>query len=115
MLVNFFCEIVLKKEESNNINIMNNETVVNRVGGGVNDGGVGGNTLDILHQFQRLSQAITVLQLEKPSDWSSFANEVGDSVENNLTKDEIKRVMGLRRDFSEEAIASVCERSGQIL
>lgn len=73
-----------------------------------NAGAVGGNTGEILRQFQKLSQAITILQLEKPSDWAAFAYEVGDSQENNLTKYEIKKIMSLRVDFSEEAIAAVC-------
>mmetsp|Transcript_13629 Transcript_13629/g.16040 ORF Transcript_13629/g.16040 Transcript_13629/m.16040 type:complete len:626 (+) Transcript_13629:1-1878(+) len=115
LLENFFCGIILKKQDSDANRIHNNHATM--VHGGEeftsdetlnNVGAVGGNTGEILRQFQKLSQAITILQLEKPSDWAAFAYEVGDSQENNLTKYEIKKIMSLRVDFSEEAIAAVC-------
>lgn len=68
------------------------------------------NTSKILRQFERVNQAVSLLQLEKPSDWLAFAYEVGDSDDTNLTPDEIKIVMSLRLDFSEEAIAKVCSQ-----
>ena len=66
------------------------------------------NTSTILQQFERVNQAVSVLQLEKPSDWLAFAYKVGDSNGTNLTSDEIGSVMSLRLDFSPEAIAKVC-------
>ena len=63
------------------------------------------NTSAILAQFNRANQAISILQLEKPSDWLMFAYD-----DTNLTADEIKKLMSLRVDFSEEAIATVCSQ-----
>ncbi|KAL7531237.1 hypothetical protein ACHAXR_003920, partial [Thalassiosira sp. AJA248-18] len=65
-------------------------------------------TASILAQFERVNQAVSILQLEKPSDWLAFAYRVGDSDKTNLTSDEIQKVMSLRVDFSEESIARVC-------
>ena len=69
------------------------------------------NTSTILSQFSRVNQAVSILQLEKPSDWLAFAYkvDVGDDA-NSLKADEIKQVMSLRVDFSEEAIAKVCSQ-----
>jgi hypothetical protein len=68
------------------------------------------NTSTILKQFERVNQAVSVLQLEKPSDWLAFAYKVGENDDTNLTTDEIRRIMSLRLDFSEEAIAKVCSQ-----
>ncbi|KAL9185431.1 hypothetical protein ACHAXT_003208 [Thalassiosira profunda] len=65
-------------------------------------------TASILTQFERVNQAVSILQLEKPSDWLAFAYKGGESDETSLTADEIQTLMGLRVDFSEEAIARVC-------
>jgi len=120
MLENFFCGIILRKQDSDVDKMHNNDAGPTNEGGTFTDdgtlnsvGATGGNTGEILHQFQKLSQAITVLQLEKPSDWAAFAYEVGDSQENNLTKHEIKKLMSLRVDFSEEAVAAVCGESSR--
>lgn len=64
-------------------------------------------TYSILKQFSRVNQAVSILQLEKPSDWLAFSYKVGESDETNLTADEIQKIMGLRVDFSEEAIKGV--------
>ena len=69
-------------------------------------------TASILAQFEHVNQAVSILQLEKPSDWLAFSYKVGDSNETNLTADEIQKVMGLRLDFTEEAIARVCIQIG---
>jgi hypothetical protein len=69
-------------------------------------------TVSILNQFARANQAISILQLEKPSDWLQFSYKVGESDQTNLTADEIQKIMGLRVDFSEEAIARVCIQIG---
>jgi hypothetical protein len=66
------------------------------------------NTSTILRQFERVNQALSLLQLEKPSDWLAFAYRVGDGDDTNLTTDEIRKIMSLRIDFSEEAITKVC-------
>jgi hypothetical protein len=55
---------------------------------------------------------VSILQLEKPSDWLQFSYKVGESDQTNLTADEIQKIMGLRVDFSEEAIARVCIQIG---
>ena len=69
-------------------------------------------TVSILNQFARANQAVSILQLEKPSDWLQFSYKVGESDQTNLTADEIQKIMGLRVDFSEEAIARVCIQIG---
>lgn len=73
------------------------------------DSGVAGASFEILNQFRRLTQAVAILQLEKPSDWAAFSYSVGSPNDTNLTKDEIRQVMQLRVDFSEDAIAKVCQ------
>ena len=67
-------------------------------------------TATILTQFERVNQAVSILQLEKPSDWLAFAYEVGESNDTNLTVDEIEKVMRLRVDFSADAIHKVCSQ-----
>ena len=69
-------------------------------------------TATILSQFERVNQAVSILQLEKPMDWLAFSYKVGESGETNLTGDEIEKIMSLRVDFSEEAIARVCIQIG---
>ncbi|KAL3777044.1 hypothetical protein ACHAW5_005033 [Stephanodiscus triporus] len=69
-------------------------------------------TFSILKQFARVNQAVSILQLEKPSDWLAFSYKVGESDETNLKADEIQKIMSLRVDFSEEAIARVCIQIG---
>ncbi|CAJ1930907.1 unnamed protein product [Cylindrotheca closterium] len=54
-----------------------------------------------LPQWERLSQVVTILQLEKPSDWSYYRGS------STLTRDEVERTMRLRVDFSPDVIASV--------
>lgn len=65
----------------------------------------------LLEEWQRVAQAVTLLQLEKPSDWAAYR---GDS--DVLTKEEVQKTMSLRTDFSSDAIAAVCgiskEKSG---
>jgi len=68
------------------------------------------NTSTILTQFNRVNQAVSILQLEKPSDWLMFAYKIDGGDDTNLTADEIKKVMRLRVDFSEEAITKVCSQ-----
>lgn len=72
-----------------------------------------GNTSVILEPFHKLSQAIAILQLDKPSDWSVFQYNIGanDSISNSLselTNEETKTIMSLRVDFSFEAIHNTC-------
>ncbi|KAL3934272.1 MAG: hypothetical protein SGBAC_009974 [Bacillariaceae sp.] len=54
-----------------------------------------------LPQWERLSQIVTILQLEKPSDWSYYQGS------STLTPEEVERTMRLRIDFSPDVIASV--------
>jgi hypothetical protein len=52
-------------------------------------------------QWERLSQAVTILQLEKPSDWSFYqATSV-------FTPQELQAILQLRVDFSSDAIGAV--------
>ena len=53
-------------------------------------------------QFEKLSQVVTILQLERPSDWSIYQPT---SV---LTVEEVKQTLLLRKGFSIDAILSVC-------
>jgi len=68
----------------------------------------GGNTSMILREFQKLAQAVTILQCGKPMDWTAFEDEVSNT-EFDLSKAEIRRVMGLRIDWSVDAIHAVCK------
>ena len=92
MLEQFFCSIVLKED---------NESAII-------DTAVGANTSQILNQFHRIKQAITILQLDKPSDWAAFAYEVGKSTDLDLSQKEIRSVMTLREDWSLDKIDAVC-------
>ena len=91
LLEQFFCSIVFKEGDESSI--------VDTVGA---------NTSHILNQFQKIKQAITILQLDKPSDWAAFAYEVGESSELNLSSSEIRAVMNLREDWSTDKIDAVC-------
>ena len=55
----------------------------------------------ILSSWERLNQVVTLLQLERPSDWTYYqASSV-------LSTDELHTFMSLRVDFSRDAIVSV--------
>jgi hypothetical protein len=62
----------------------------------------------ILEQWEKLSQVVTVLQLEHPAEWSIYQST---SV---LNKDELYQTMTLRVDFSMDAIATVCQACSQL-
>jgi hypothetical protein len=51
--------------------------------------------------WEKLSQVVTALQLDKPSDWSDYQDT---SV---LTPDELQSILELRTSFSKDAIAGV--------
>jgi hypothetical protein len=51
--------------------------------------------------WERLAQAVTILQLEKPSDWTFYEST---SV---FSSDELKALLELRVDFSTDAISAV--------
>jgi len=53
-------------------------------------------------QWERLSEAVTVLQLEKPSDWSVYYQST--SV---LSPKELHTILSLRVDFSRDAVQTV--------
>jgi hypothetical protein len=57
----------------------------------------------LLEEWQRVAQAVTLLQLEKPSDWAAYRDD-----SDVLTKEEVQKTMSLRTDFSSDAIAAVC-------
>jgi hypothetical protein len=52
-------------------------------------------------QWERLSQAVTLLQLEKPSDWSFYQSTSA------FSPQELQSILELRVDFSADAISSV--------
>jgi len=56
-------------------------------------------------QWERLLQAVNVLQLEKPSDWSFYEKS------STLTPHELRNILSLRKDFSKDAIAAVVASS----
>ena len=58
----------------------------------------------LMSQWERLTQTVAVLQLEKPSDWSSYYQST--SV---LSSQELKGILSLRVDFSSEAIERVVD------
>jgi hypothetical protein len=53
-------------------------------------------------QWERLSQAVTILQLEKPSDWLFYYQS-----SSLFSPQELQGILQLRVDFSAEAIGSV--------
>mmetsp|Transcript_18594 Transcript_18594/g.30089 ORF Transcript_18594/g.30089 Transcript_18594/m.30089 type:complete len:100 (+) Transcript_18594:19-318(+) len=94
MLQNIYCGLVLESSSGPN----GTKTAIT-AGSSSNI-----STASILTQFERVNQAVSILQLEKPSDWLAFAYRVGHGDDTNLTPEEIRSVMGLRVDFSDEAI-----------
>lgn len=56
-----------------------------------------------LDKWERMSQVVTILQLERPSDWSIY------QATSLLTMEELRQTMNARVDFSADAIASVCQ------
>jgi hypothetical protein len=57
--------------------------------------------IPILPQWERLSQTVAVLQLEKPSDWAFY------QATSLLSSEELGRILSLRIDFSSDAIAAI--------
>lgn len=92
-LQNVYCSLILGSDASNDTKPTISSTA---------------NTSTILKQFDRVNQAVSLLQLEKPSDWLAFGYKVGGSDDTNLTTNEIRKIMSLRLDFSQDAIAKVC-------
>ena len=58
---------------------------------------------NLIQRWERVSQLVTVLQLERPSDWLMYNQ--GSGVE--LTVDELRKTLSLRVDFSTDAINAV--------
>lgn len=73
------------------------------------EGGAGGNTSAILKEFQKLAQTVKILECGNPMEWTLYECDVGNT-EFDLSKEEIKRVMGLRIDWSQDAIETVCKK-----
>ena len=105
MLQNLYCGLVLLESDGSAATDGGGATLATI-------SGTASSTVSILTQFDRVNQAVSILQLEKPSDWLAFSYKVGESNETNLTTDEIQKIMSLRTDFSEEAIARVCIHIG---
>lgn len=53
-------------------------------------------------EWERLSQVVTILQLEKPSDWSAYYQSTS-----IFTPQELQAILSLRVDFRRDAIESV--------
>jgi len=67
-------------------------------------------TAPILSRMERVTQVVTILQLEKPSDWTSLRYAAAEVKEDSrLTSTEIREVMILRKGFSKEAVAALCD------
>ena len=65
-------------------------------------------TKPILALMEQVNQVVTILQLEKPSDWISLKYAAaGGNKDAQLTKEEIRQVMMLRVGFSKEGIAAL--------
>jgi len=56
-------------------------------------------TPSLFQKWERLSQVLSVLQLEKPSDWLAYSS--------SLSPDELRSTLQLRVDFSPDAIQAV--------
>jgi len=57
----------------------------------------------LLQEWQQVTQVVTLLQLEKPSDWAAYRDD-----NRVLSKEEVKQTLSLRIDFSSDTIAAVC-------
>jgi hypothetical protein len=57
----------------------------------------------LLNEWQRVTQVVTLLQLEKPSDWSAYRDD-----SHVLSNEEVRQTLCLRIDFSTDAVAAVC-------
>ena len=119
MVENFLCDIIIATLGTGAITTAvagnGSEDIVS---GGARNDVTTGNTSGVLQRFQRLSRAVAVLQLGRPSDLSVFSYNFGNDGDWNnndcgrhnagLNSEEIRRIMLLRVDFSEDAVASVC-------
>ena len=68
-------------------------------------------TAPILSKFERISQACSILQLEKPSDWTT--QRYGDHSNDKLSTSEIREIMYQRVDFSRSIVDNVCKKLEQ--
>jgi len=57
----------------------------------------------ILNEFRKIDMVVTILQLEKPTDWSTLKYS-GEGLE----KTEVQAIMKLRIDFTDEAVKAAC-------
>ena len=69
----------------------------------------GGNTNLIFREFQKLAQAIKILECGNPIEWTAYEGDIGETAF-DLSKEEIRQVMRLRIDWSNEAIDTVCNK-----
>ena len=75
----------------------------------IHEGGHCSLTMTLTSQWDRLLQAVTILQLERPSDWLSYFESSP-----VLSSQELKGILSLRVDFSSEAIEKVVSSSSVI-
>jgi len=119
MVENFLCDIIIATLGTGAITtVVAGNGSEDIVSGGARNDVTTGNTSGVLQRFQRLSRAVAVLQLGRPSDLSVFSYNFGNDGDWNnndcgrhnagLNSEEIRRIMLLRVDFSEDAVASVC-------
>jgi len=71
------------------------------------DGAVAASAPNLIQAWERLSQIVHVLQLEKPSDWTIYQST---SV---LSPGELERTLSLRVEFSNEAIQTVVSNASK--
>jgi len=57
---------------------------------------------ELTSQWERLSQAVTILQLEKPSDWSTYYQSTS-----IFSPQELQTILSVRVDFPRDAIQRV--------
>jgi hypothetical protein len=65
------------------------------------DGDISAVAPNFIQRWERLSQTLTVLQLEKPSDWLAY------QATSILSPEELRQTLSLRVDFSADAVQSV--------
>jgi hypothetical protein len=65
------------------------------------DGDISAVAPNFIQRWERLSQTLTVLQLEKPSDWLAY------QATSILSPEELRQTLSLRVDFKVDAVQSV--------
>jgi len=72
------------------------------------DSSGGGGVVLLMEQWERLTQVVALLQMEKPAEWLLYHGS--GSTTGVLTPDQVAQTMHLRVDFSPDAIRSVVDQ-----